>query len=839
MMKLFGACMLLSTAFAANAGHIAITGRIIDHNSEPVERAVVAIHSSALADTTGPDGLFSLHGTISTDIRQNAAAPETLGDLEFRVRSRERVTVSLSDSRGRVLRKEIFQPARQGVYRLHGGAYSAGAAAGVRVISIAVGDISRSFPVISLDRAATPVMHPRLVRAAKPLSRKAACTVGLSITAAGFSPKRLEGINCIAQLGDISLQPARTFSPGEGGLNLAPSNRQAPVADLPGFAQAGVGGGSGAPAASGAAVIDAARRGVVANDDRDDSEALQAIFDSLARHGNRGPNTFAVVSLPAGDIDIAREINIECDYVVIRGAGADPAAGAATRILLRPHRDMRYDVIDSEGVPDLEGMSHNGNSMGWNWPGRGAFRVQTTEVSEKYADDYAEAPANRKDIYEGSVNFHWTSGFNVDQDVTFAARAGDTDIRLDNRYDPDELSAFAPGVSVWVGAANSEAMYREQHVPERYWERLHMKTQIFTVVSVDASARTVTIDKPLEFDIPANSASDGSSPIGGSKPYPSRIVPLRVVRSVGFEHLYLTLPLAGLPSLEGGAYDYDVADATGNYGNMAPEYAHHGFVFKWAVDCWVRNVRTFMTGSHPVVTEQVRHLEILDSHFDGAWNKGGGGNGYVRISRAWDCIVYNNTLRNLRHLTLQWSSSGNVIIGNDMDCEINLHGGWERNNLIELNRIVIAAGHKHGACVIGCEHIDASGDASGWYPIYWSTGPKAGKWSGSSGPRNIFFNNIMKKQTTPGGPFDDYEPYYRSDYAGEKTIFQFGWDRDTPGGSHWVHLRRADGILENWADNETIDFHVDPRAGVNAERTFSGPSLFLEDAPAPADPDGS
>jgi hypothetical protein len=37
-----------------------------------------------------------------------------------------------------------------------------------------------------------------------------------------------------------------------------------------------------------------------------------------------------------------------------------------------------------------------------------------------------------------------------------------------------------------------------------------------------------------------------------------------------------------------------------NYGNLAPEQAMHGIVFRFARDSWVRNIQTFMTGSHPV-----------------------------------------------------------------------------------------------------------------------------------------------------------------------------------------------------------------------------------------------
>ncbi|MBD3345512.1 MAG: hypothetical protein GF401_10660 [Chitinivibrionales bacterium] len=437
---------------------------------------------------------------------------------------------------------------------------------------------------------------------------------------------------------------------------------------------------------------------------------------------------------------------------------------------------------------------------------------------------------NRKDIYEGSVNFHWTAGHSVDQSTAFPARSGDRVIPLDESVNGSEMEAIEVGSYVWVGAANSEKMYQEQHVPREYWKRLHMKIQIHKVVSVNASAKSITIDTPLEFDIPANSGSDGSTPIGSSKPYPSRVAPLKVVTGVGFEDFVLTMDLEGLPRLDGGTYSYTPHQATGNYGNMAPEYAMHGLVFKWAVDCWVRNVSTYMTGSHPVVTEQARGIQVVHSRFDGSWNKGGGGNGYFRLSRAWNCLVHGCVLRNLRHLTLQWSSSGNVIIGNDMDCEINFHGGWERHNLVENNLIRIPYTHAHSNCTIGCDHIGAAGTGESWYPLYWSTGPKAGKWAGATGPRNILFNNVMQKQTTADGPYEDYAPYYGSDGSSRGVIFLLGWDRQTNAGSHWVHLHNDGAILQDWAGNETIDYSQDPHKGVNARLRYEGASLFLENS---------
>lgn len=178
-----------------------------------------------------------------------------------------------------------------------------------------------------------------------------------------------------------------------------------------------------------------------------------------------------------------------------------------------------------------------------------------------------------------------------------------------------------------------------------------------------------------------------------------------MITDVGFEDFAFTQQLDQMPKLGGGTYQVSGDCATGaascpthNYGNLAPEYAMHGIVFKWAADSWVRGVHGEMTGSHPIVTEVAKNLQIEHNRFDGAWNKGKGGNGYLRGSRVWDSLYAFNTTRNLRHFTFQWSASNNVVIGNDFDSDLNLHGGWERRNLFENNAVRVPFEHRSGSC---------------------------------------------------------------------------------------------------------------------------------------------
>ncbi|MFD1050898.1 toprim domain-containing protein, partial [Kibdelosporangium lantanae] len=99
-------------------------------------------------------------------------------------------------------------------------------------------------------------------------------------------------------------------------------------------------------------------------------------------------------------------------------------------------------------------------------------------------------------------------------------------------------------------------------------------------------------------------------------------------------------------------------------------------------------------------------------------------------------------------------------------------------------------------------------DDSTWYPIWWGAGRKAVKWSGATGPQNVFFNNEMTKEST-----EFYPDHHR--------IYQFGWN-----GADYQPLSDATGPIPDWAGHELDDFtHGN---GIDATRTDPGPSLFLK-----------
>jgi cellulose binding protein with CBM2 domain len=623
-------------------------------------------------------------------------------------------------------------------------------------------------------------------------------------------------VGSLAAAGVVVLVNAADAAPGGGaltGLNTSAANRRGPVTGLYDWSRAGYRGGQDLPGANevnpaAACQITpaelASQFGVRPDDGADDSAGLQSAIDSVKSTCSPSADytKLSLITLPAGELAVSRELHVDADYLVIRGAGA-----TATKIVYRPDATTLYDTLTEDGSDwDEDGMVSGEGKGGWLWPGRGLFRVQSREVHPAYASAYAAAPANRKDIFEGTVNVHWKSGAKLRAkpgETAYSARQGDRVVHLATNAN---MAAMTVGSFLNVRAANSVKFYEQQKATGTEFPLLntHMRAQIFAITAVDTANKTVTVDKPLEYDVPVTSTSDGSAPIDGAV-YDSKAAPLvDPVVGVGFEDFGFTQAMPGL----------DQADSVDNYGNMAPAAEMHGIVFKWAANSWVRGIRAEMTGSHPIVTEEAKNLQIVDNELDGAWNKGKGGNGYFRGSRVWDSLYAGNTSRNLRHFTFQWSASGNVVIGNDFDSDLNLHGGWERNNLFELNTVRVSYAHRSANCRANCGEEGGGGpDSSNWFPIWWGAGQKAVKWSGASGPRNVFFDNTMTKQTATGGPFTAY-------YPDHTRIYQFGWN-----GTGYQHLDLGGTAITDWATNEQRDYTGGH--GVDASRTDSAASLFL------------
>lgn len=186
--------------------------------------------------------------------------------------------------------------------------------------------------------------------------------------------------------------------------------------------------------------------------------------------------------------------------------------------------------------------------------------------------------------------------------------------------------------------------------------------------------------------------------------------PMNVVRNCGVENLTIETPNKQLSN---------------------------GVTFEGAAECWVKSVTINKVGRHPVYYSKVwgaKHILIEDCVFDDAWHKGGGAQGYGGFEWAYDCMMRNVVMKDLRHApNVQGFASGNVFTNCDFyNSNAEMHTFFARHNLIENCRI-FKGDHWHGP-IWTTKYIDA---------IDHNHNPGAG--------RHVLFNNYMDGGTGGGG----------------------------------------------------------------------------------------
>lgn len=108
-------------------------------------------------------------------------------------------------------------------------------------------------------------------------------------------------------------------------------------------------------------------------------------------------------------------------------------------------------------------------------------------------------------------------------------------------------------------------------------------------------------------------------------------------------------------------------------------------------DCrnsFVDDVYLKNSASHPICVGGA-HNTVRAAEIDGAWNKGGGFQGYFFIGGEY-ALITGCKVTNLRHFSMQDPTSKyNVIYGNELIQEISFHNNDGGNNLVEHNKITI------------------------------------------------------------------------------------------------------------------------------------------------------
>jgi len=169
---------------------------------------------------------------------------------------------------------------------------------------------------------------------------------------------------------------------------------------------------------------------------------------------------------------------------------------------------------------------------------------------------------------------------------------------------------------------------------------------------------------------------------------------------------------------------HHIQESVGVYQNIFKEYIVNMIALHYVANGNIQDIKILSAGSHALVFENVFGCSAQNLYINGSWNKGNKGNGYIRFSHAFSSKITDSIVKNMRHLTIQWSSANNIFKNLQMGVDINLHGGYAHDNTIKNIVFNIPSFHKWDGITL--------------------TPPNA-RWAAPDGPRN-FAENIRYKE---------------------------------------------------------------------------------------------
>jgi glycosyltransferase Alg8 len=242
---------------------------------------------------------------------------------------------------------------------------------------------------------------------------------------------------------------------------------------------------------------------------------------------------------------------------------------------------------------------------------------------------------------------------------------------------------------VWLKEPNDEDFLRK--LGSRKWDRKYPYLRQALVVVAGSEGGVVRLAAPTGVDFDA------------ARTEVLQVQPVRGVRLADF-------------GLEQRVDGRDIASVRHVYENVLPDFAVDAISLLWTQGAAIERVTVRNAGRHPVAIEQSHGFVLRDCVLDGAWNKGDGGSGYLRIARSYRGLVEGCEVRNIRHIALQWSSAFNTLRDLASEVDVNFHGGFSHDNTVQGVRFAIPKEHR-------------------WGPIY--TTPDDAHWAPPDGPNNV------------------------------------------------------------------------------------------------------
>lgn len=450
--------------------------------------------------------------------------------------------------------------------------------------------------------------------------------------------------------------------------------------------------------------------GAVADDDEDDSAALQRGIDELQQAGG------GVLFIPDGLYYLDHFVTVTGDNVVLRGNGAsktrlvsrismegkDPeirGIGEDSRI---GSKSFYYAMVDPNGLTGIKvtfgqqvvseqtflGLWER--TMEYRFTGADLFNVKGAgenrlTIVASYRDGSLRTVSRRIEVVEeetpavraygpsGVISFRGYGLIGGEESrvlLTEDGQRGDMSLYLQPDHDlqpGNKIRIFGPNTDEW------RELLRNDHIGGSY------RSNHYEIDSVEGDR--IFLKDALRIEFPV---ADGSY-----------VQKLRPLLGCGIEDLTL---------------------------EQEKKAFLHGILMEFGWECWVKGVSVIKAGYKGLYMPNSKRCEVRDSVFDRVWYNFGG-SGYIGWENSYDCLMENVTAYDMRHAPVyQWASSGNVIrksVFHNSDAQ--WHAGWTNENLYE--EVIVESSHDGGSYGNGM----------------WASGPED-EGHGPNGPRNVVYN---------------------------------------------------------------------------------------------------
>jgi hypothetical protein len=558
--------------------------------------------------------------------------------------------------------------------------------------------------------------------------------------------------------------------------------------------------------------------GAGADDDLDDSQALQRACDTTGRTGG-------TVLIGEGTYYLDRPVTIRDDRVIIRGKGpartrlifryaipepsvtffsppANSTVGRNTRIEMHcwPSGLVKMDLlVDDTPIGTWTRGKHSGNTFAFARHGRDiSSQIPDGQHKLKAVAEYQDGSARTAEIpitldrrfndlrpvtdSRAAITFSGSGTTGDKLKLTRDAKRGSTELHLESTQGlrvGDCVFIDGPATARWKKLTRNACqwgMYRN-----------------YAAVITDIKDRAISINQPLRIEFPV---VDGS--------YVRKVLPIKYcgiedLRLEQTENLWIT-----------------------------------GVLFSHGWNCWARSVTVKKCGRFPVYGSMAKWCEIRDCVFDDAWYKGGGGTAYTGWDRCWDCLMENVETFKMRHAPLfQWAASGCVIrqsIFHESDAQ--WHAGWTNENLIEQCVVESVRGHGgYGYGMWASPPEDTAHGPNGPRNVVYNcdiSSPRAGLWMGGMNENWLILHNRFVVDSGPG----IFAKTFSFDHIIKDNVFVLKDDT-----SPMIHLATADCMGIEATDNRLVGGNgrlVSGKADLTVSEGNRIMPLSQADRPAPA-----